>query len=863
MVAIGFFSIDELPKATLQGPALTIDNRASTCKTCGRYRACQSPQLKAIGKGEKKILVITGEVTRAEENSNNTEHSANYSFLKKHFKKNGINLENDCWYTHAIRCYYTGKSTSGMTKACHNKLIEEIRLLKPEHIVITDTIAWEVLLDDRLAGRAIHSSYYDWCCEVIPDQELQCWVHPIYDPAWVRENDEGYYNKLMLFWEESMKAVLDCPPFPTISIKEKVKTTKSMEEAISFLEIIDTWKYVAFDYETTGIKPYRKGHDIVSASFSNGNISYSFPVFTNKEFRKRFCETLQNASIKIAHNLTFERMWSEVILGTEVNRFKHDTQIMQHYNNNTKPTGLKFLSYARYGYLGYDNETDEYIRAETDEVQKYGANAFNNIKMAPMDKLLYYGAIDSLFTFWLYEDLNKELASKSKCLEGYKFFIEAEHALCKTTMTGMRIDTEEMAKQKAKLESILNPLYDDIMNHNLIIKQWDGGYRFNPKSDYDVRRVMYGLLKLEVIKRTDKGEPSVDEEALAYYKEKSDIIPMLLEYRRWHKALNTYIKQYETEQTDGTLHAFFGLNKVKTFRGSSGSPNLQNVPVRDKEVRDVIRCLLKPKRGHKLIEYDYKANEVGGAASISGDPELIRYVTDPTSDMHQDMSIELYMLESSKINKALRNNTKGPFVFATFYGSYWKQTAKGVWDGINISNPEKVFGIDVVKHLRSMGIKTYEDWEEHVKEQERILWEERFPVYQEWRKCTFDFFQKNGYVDYVNGFRYYGPATKNELLNAPVQGPSFHCQLWCYKETSKMLEKKEMESCLIGQVHDSILASVLPGEEDWMDKFIYENGTQRVKEFYPWIKVPLMIEKASTGIDEPWSMKKDAGYLHG
>lgn len=1014
-MSFGFFNIEELPTATFEGINTKPDKRLVSCKNCKQYLECKSPQLSYIGEGGKKILIITGSVTRIEDNSENKEHSANYAFLKRHLKKCGIELETDCWYTHAIKCYFKSKTTSTMVSACHNKLIQEIRLLKPEHIVVLDYIAWEVLLDDRLGGRAAYSSFYNWCGEVIPDQCLGTYIHPIFDPSLVREEAERQVNKFLFSWYESMNNILTTLPFPVINADDKIKITEDKKQALQWLEQINQWRSFAFDYETTGIKPYAEGHAITHASFSNGVISYSFPVFTDKEFQDALCKVLQNDSVKIAHNLTFERMWSEVILGTEVNRFIHDTMIMQHCVHNKKPTGLKFLTYAKYGYLGYDSEIDEYIGADTEDVKLYGANAFNRMKLAPSKKVMQYCAMDSLFTYWLYEDLGAILKEKKDRYHAYRFFIDAEHALCQATMNGMRVDVEEMAIQKKKLQDLLLPLYDEIMNHDLVLKKWDGGYRFNPKSDHDVRRVLYGLLKFEVIKRTDKNEPSVDEEALEFYKDRCDLIPPLLEYRRWYKALNTYIKQYETEQTNSELHAFFGLGRVATFRGSciaegslvyvaignieakipieevcvgdlvycfneygdlyvrkvlkvfnngkkevirihysygstahyldltsdhlvnigwtgtdkgiyakaidlpfynsvkiSGllgnskdcgyikfnyermeflciektvydleveefhnyivneicvhncnSPNLQNVPVRDKEVRDVIRCLLKPKKGHKLIEYDYKANEVGGAASISGDPNLIKYVTDTSSDMHLDASVDLYMIDKDKVNKALRNVTKGPFIFATFYGSYWKQTAKGVWDGINIKNPEKVYGFDVVKHLRSKGIKTYEHWEEHVKEQEYILWHERFPVYQNWREDTFDFFCKYGYVDYVNGFRYYGPATKNELLNAPIQGPSFHCQLWCFTEVTKELLRRKMESCLICQVHDSIVASVLPGEEDWVDRLIYEYGTRLVKEHYTWIKVPLMIEKAATEVDEPWSMKKDKGYLKG
>lgn len=858
-MGLGFFDVETLPKATYEGTPHKQKNYAASCSTCQQYKSCSHGQFPAIGLGEKRILVITGEVTRAEDESNNEKHGQRYSYLKKAFRACGLDLEKDCWYTHAIKCYFKGKSSNKIVHACYNKLMEEIRTLDPAHIIVLDQEAWEVLLYDRLGGRASYASHYDWCGEVIPDQKLQRWIYPIYDPTWVMNADEKKYNKFTLHWHKQIRNIQYDKPVARLEMEAKCRVVAEKEQAYKALDEINTWSAFAFDYETTGIKPFRKGHDIWYVSFSNGKTSISMPMFKDKDFRVAVGKVLQNKAIKIAHNLSFERMWSEKILDVHLNNATQDTMIMQHCRNNTKPTGLKFLSYAKYGFLGYDEEIDEYLSCSEDEKKLYGTNGINTIHLAPPRKAMLYNAMDSLLTFWLYEDLPRDIPDMS----GYTFFMEAQYALYEATMNGMVLDAEEMQRQKDRLSSLVTPLYQEIMNHTLIVKQWDSGYKFNPKSDYDVRRLLYSLLKLKAVKFTDKNQPSVDEEALEYYKDKHDIIPLLLEFRRWSKALNTYIGQYERENNDGKLHAFYTLHNVTTYRSGGNSPNLMNVPTRDKEVMNVIRVLLKPKKGHKLVEYDYKANEVGGAASISNDPNLIHYVSDPSSDMHRDISTKLYLLPAEQINGALRNVTKGPFVFATFYGSYWELTAKGVWDSLHVKDPVKVFGLDVLAHLRDKGIRTYKQWEEHVKENERILWEERFPVYQQWRKETFDFFSKKGYVDYPNGFRYYGPATRNEVLNAPVQGPSFHNMLWSFTKTTNDMIDKRMDSFIMGQVHDSILVSVLPAEEAWVDKLIHLNGTQLVRERFSWIKVPLMIEKAATNVDEPWSMKKTIGYLKG
>jgi DNA polymerase I-like protein with 3'-5' exonuclease and polymerase domains len=256
--------------------------------------------------------------------------------------------------------------------------------------------------------------------------------------------------------------------------------------------------------------------------------------------------------------------------------------------------------------------------------------------------------------------------------------------------------------------------------------------------------------------------------------------------------------------------------------------------------------------------------EVSIAATISRDPALIAYVSDPSKDMHLDCASSMFFLDAKEVPKPLRNNaTKGPFVFAAFYGSYYKLMASGIWAEIDIPDAEKVYGFDVVKHLRKNGIKAHEQWENHVQEQERILWEERFPVYQSFRNTTYDIFKKQGFINYPNGFRYYGPASRNEVLNSTVQGPAFHIQAWAFTQITKIMEAKKMNSAFIGQVHDSMVASVDPMEESYLDNLVYEYATQRVKEHWDWITVPLMVEKERSEVDGDWASMSACGYLTG
>ena len=833
------------------------------CVTCGRAMHCQTPKSPAIGTGEFPILFIGPSITQREDQSGDGEHGTFHALLKRYVRKTGNKLS-DCWYTHAIKCYSNMKKTKPSTiEGCHRVLMDQIKALKPRVIVPTCDEAWNILLHERRVGRVANSSFYDFAGMAIPDQVFRAWVLPIYDVSMV-EKYEKNQNKFEPFHSEYIKRVFSYVdvPFVSFEYESKVRTTTSVNQALDWIDTAMKWKVVAFDYETSGIKPHRKGHFIACMSISNGEVSYCFPNFPDMVFQKKWEQFLQSSVIKVAHNASFERSWSKSIFGVDVVNLRHCTMIGQHNFNNKRPTGAKYCAYAYYGIMGYETHS-ELLETPGEEKKKYGTNGFNRIKEVPLPALLKYCAIDSLIGHWMYTSIIRNGLDEEHQLEGYKFFMEGIAALDRTHENGIRIDMEMVAKQKKRITELLKESYRAVMSHDIITHQWDLGEVFNPSSDANVRHLLFSILHLPIQGKTESGLASVDEEALSALSHKCDIVVPLLEYRRWNKALGTYIGQIEKETVDGVIHPFFQLHKVATFRSGSSAPNFQNLPKRDKEVMDAIRSCFVPRKGHKIVEYDYKACEVSIAAAVSSDPELIRYVSDPTSDMHKDASLTMYFLEPDQVNKALRNVTKGPFIFAEFYGSYYAQTALGMWKELNVPSAKsiKMYGIDVLDHLADHGIDSYADWEEHVKEQERILWEERFPVYQEFRERTYKEFIKKGFVDFVDGFRYYGPSTKNELLNAPVQGPAFHTQLWTFKSVDAEIMKRKMDSCLIGQIHDSIVADVDPTEEAYMDHLMWLYGTQKVREHFPWITVPLMMEKSCTEVDQPWSKMREVGML--
>jgi DNA polymerase I-like protein with 3'-5' exonuclease and polymerase domains len=382
------------------------------------------------------------------------------------------------------------------------------------------------------------------------------------------------------------------------------------------------------------------------------------------------------------------------------------------------------------------------------------------------------------------------------------------------------------------------------------VKKWDGHEDFNFNSSGQLAHLLYDILGYEASHKTKSDNDSVDEEALKALC--SSFAKDILEYRKWAKAHSTYITQYEREVIEGLLHSFFSLANVITFRSSSNSPNFQNIPKHDEAIKKLVRMMLRPRKGNRLVEWDYKGVEVAVSTCYNKDPNLIKYVTDKRNDMHRDCAAQLFLREKSEVSKKERSLTKNGFTFPEFYGDYWGQIAPALWDRLPA---------ETLAHLEEKGCDGYKDFESHVKTVEEHFWDVRFPVYKQWKIDTMKEYEKKGYIDLYTGFRCYGPMSKNEVTNYRSQGSAFHCLMWTYNNVSREVKGND-RSFLIGQIHDASLGDIHPADEQEFDHLTWLYGTQKIREHWDWIIVPLEIEKESSEVDGDWSAMTERGYIH-
>lgn len=443
-------------------------------------------------------------------------------------------------------------------------------------------------------------------------------------------------------------------------------------------------------------------------------------------------------------------------------------------------------------------------------------------------------------------------------------------ALARAERQGIRVDMKHAQDKHRELTRLIDELNSEFIRTKFY-KYWEksrGGRKVNIGSNQQLASYLYATKKIKPIKETESGQGSTDEEAL----EALGIPELnnLLRIRKLKKLRDTYLHSFISESVDGILHPVFNLHMARTYRSSSDSPNFQNIPIRDEEAKEIVRTCLYPRKGYQLLEIDFSGLEVCIAACYHKDPTMIKYIKDPKSDMHADMAKQIFLVDDfdkkKKAYKALRFAAKNGFVFPQFYGDYYANNVislsgltglplKGKYksgDGLELPD-----GNHLGHHLISKGIKSVNDFTNHLKKIESHFWRKRFPVYANWKKKWWAQYQKIGSFDMYTGFHCSGVMGKNDAINYPVQGAAFHCLLWSFIQLDKLMIEERWKTRLVGQIHDSILFDVKPKELPHILESAKKVTEENLPKAWDWINVPLLIDAELCEVDQSWYYKKE------
>lgn len=443
-------------------------------------------------------------------------------------------------------------------------------------------------------------------------------------------------------------------------------------------------------------------------------------------------------------------------------------------------------------------------------------------------------------------------------------------ALAQVESNGFALDVPYLEKAIKKTVRKVERLEEELVETD-VGKLWKKrfGSEMNLDSAPQLGKILFEDMKFKSVGITKGGQAQTDEDALAIIDH-----PFVRDYlrtRRLKKAASTYLKGIMREACNGRVHCFFNLNTVVSYRSSCNGPALQTIPIRVPEMMKLVRQAFIPSPGRQLVEIDFSGAEVRVSACYNHDPILINYIQDPTTDMHRDTASELFKLPTNGIPKPVRYVAKSNFVFAQFYGSWYRNCAKRMWQDLVQQQLKLSDGTLVLDHLAKNGIMELGDcsedartqprqgtFEYHVMKVENHFWFDRFKVYAQWKKDFYEAYVQKGWFKTYTGFVCQGYMRRNEAVNYPIQGSSFHCLLWSIiKLILHMMPRMGFKTKIVSQIHDSIVADVVPEElEDFIALVMKVTTKLLPREYQDWMTVPMAVEVEVCPVGAPWSEKQ-------
>jgi DNA polymerase I-like protein with 3'-5' exonuclease and polymerase domains len=476
---------------------------------------------------------------------------------------------------------------------------------------------------------------------------------------------------------------------------------------------------------------------------------------------------------------------------------------------------------------------------------------------------LVYVAQDALYTRLLCLKQMDAMSMDRHLSKGMRLLKSYINPLVQAEVDGMTIDMDKIDTNIGECDKIINEIEAKIADDELVNDLWNKdkdkweevACELYPKShlqwhsfDYnkatDLSILLYGLAGAEK-EYTEKGQLALDSSTLEHIP--FGITDNIIEARQITKIRDTYLDNirreavYDQKSEDYILHSIFQLHVAKTFRSSSsGGVNLQNIPAHDDRALNLIKSCIVPPKGMYILGGDYSALEIGIGCSLHHDKNMTAFLLEG-GDMHRATTKDIYRLSDSEVEamgekawKELRQRGKRSN-FCFFYGGGAKMMSGTLWKDAQHTP-------SVMELLKGKGIKTFDDFMANMKAMYGRLWTEQFPEYGEWRKQTYAFYQKHGYVNLPAGFRCYGPMTSMQATNSPIQGSAAQLALFAGSHITEEMKAKHMRSFILDYIHDALYVATMDEELEEVLALMKKWMIDEARNKFPWISVPLFVD---------------------
>lgn len=468
-----------------------------------------------------------------------------------------------------------------------------------------------------------------------------------------------------------------------------------------------------------------------------------------------------------------------------------------------------------------DDLAQEFLDHENVKIDSLIGKGKKQIRMdaVPTDKISAYACEDADVALRLVNRFDAEVA-KDKKLD--KLYRELElpliDVLAEMEYTGVRLDSPFLAKLSVEMKKQLDEM--EIRIHKL------AGVSFNIASPLQLREILFDKMKLPVQKRTDKtNEPSTDQESLERLAALGHDLPKaIIEQRQIAKLKGTYVDALPAlvSEKTGRLHTSFNQTIASTGRLSSSDPNLQNVPARTEQGRQIRQAFI-PRDGWKIVTADYSQVELRLLAHFCGDDNL-RSAFENDLDVHTAVAAQIFKVPEDKVEKSQRNAAK-VVNFGVIYGI----SAHGL--AIRLGIPRKEADVFIDGYFaRYPSVLQYQD---------RLLKAARATGSVATilgRKRRFD---PNGIRP--NSTYHQRSQAEREAINMEIQGSAADLMKVAMLNVHRRLMDEKYESKMLLTVHDELVFEAPPSEVTKLVAMVRHEMTTAMK-----LDVPLKVD-ASVG----------------
>ena len=594
------------------------------------------------------------------------------------------------------------------------------------------------------------------------------------------------------------------------TVAHEYKLIDNEEDLQKLYDFLLTKHFFVLDTETTSTTPIDA--ELVGMSFAvEEHKAFYVPVSSNRE------EALQRINL-------FKPLFENESIMKIGQNLKYDLEVLRNYNVELK--GLMWDTMIAHYLIqpelrhNMDYMAEIYLHYQTIHIDELiGPKGKNQRSMRDLDpKDVYeYACEDADITLQLKNKLEDEL--KQHNCEDLFYHIEMPlmPVLAEMEMNGVCLDTASLAETSKQFTTRMNEIEARIYEL--------AGQQFNIASPKQVGEILFDKLKIvEKAKKTKTGQYVTSEEVLQQLKNKHEIVADILEHRGLKKLIGTYIDALPKliNPRTGHIHTSFNQTITATGRLSSSDPNLQNIPIRGEDGKEIRKAFI-PEPGCLFFSADYSQIELRVMAHLSQDPNMIEVFREG-KDLHAATAANIYKKSIEEVTRDERTKSKRAN-FGIIYGI----TVFGLSERLDIPRDEAKMLIDG--------------------------YFQTFPEVHDYMEKSKEVARKQGYVTTLFGRRRYLPDinsansvvrgfAERNAINAPIQGTAADIIKVAMIHIYQRFKAEGIKSKMILQVHDELNFSVYPDEKEKVERIVLE---EMQNAFH--MSVPLV---ADSGFGDNW-----------